>query len=71
MFNEDSKCPTINITKLIFWLGKYCLILIHHTSMERFNINSAFRLCINLNFRKLTLMTGFEVQGHIYMYFNE
>ncbi len=29
-------------------------------------IYSAFRLCINLNFEKLTLKTGFVVQGHIY-----
>ncbi len=28
-------------------------------------IYSAFRLCINLHFYKLNLMTGFEVQGHI------
>ncbi len=28
-------------------------------------IYSAFRLCINLNFNQLTLMTGFVVQGHI------
>ncbi len=28
-------------------------------------IYSAFRLCINLNFEKLTLKTGFVVQGHI------
>ncbi len=31
--------------------------------MER--LYSAFRWCINLNFAKLTLMTGFVVQGHI------
>ncbi len=29
-------------------------------------IYSAFRLSINLNFTKLTLMTGFVVQGHTY-----
>ncbi len=28
-------------------------------------IYSAFRWCINLNSKKLTLMTGFVVQGHI------
>ncbi len=28
-------------------------------------IYSAFRWCRNLNFNKLTLMTGFVVQGHI------
>jgi len=28
-------------------------------------IYSAFRLCINLNFEKLTLKTGFVVHGHI------
>ncbi len=27
-------------------------------------IYSGCRLCINLNFEKLTLMTGFVVQGH-------
>ncbi len=28
-------------------------------------IYSAFILCINLNFKKCTFMTGFVVQGHI------
>ncbi len=28
-------------------------------------IYSDFRWCINFNFRKFTLMTGFVVQGHI------
>ncbi len=32
--------------------------------MERLFI-SAFRWCINLNFKKVTLMTGFVLQGHI------
>ncbi len=32
-------------------------------------IYSAFRWCINLNFDKLTLKTGFVVQGHIYSWF--
>ncbi len=43
--------------------AKYCPIITNHTSMER--LYSAFRWCINLNFAKLTLMTGFVVQGHI------
>ncbi len=29
-------------------------------------IYSAFRWCINLNFKKCTLMAGFVLQGHIY-----
>ncbi len=29
-------------------------------------IYSAFRLCVNLNFEKFTLKTGFVVQGHIW-----
>ncbi len=29
-------------------------------------IYSAFKWCIHLNLKKLTLMTGFVVQGHIY-----
>ncbi len=28
-------------------------------------LSSAFKWCINLNFKKLTLMTGFVVHGHI------
>ncbi len=32
-------------------------------------IYSAFRWCINLNFTKLTLMTGFVVQGHVNMFY--
>ncbi len=29
-------------------------------------IYSAFRWCINLNFTKITFMTGFVLQGHVY-----
>ncbi len=86
-----SKFPTINISKLNYWLViciaknfiwttlkmifsifrffctlrfqifKYCPIITNHTSMESY----LFRWCINLNSTKLTLMTGFVVQGHI------
>ncbi len=88
-----SKFPTVNISKLNFWLviciaknfiwttlkvifsifrffctlrfqiSKYCPIITNHTSMESSFI-SALRWCINLNFKKFTLMTGFVVQGH-------
>ncbi len=80
------KFPTVNISKLNFWLViciaksfiwtnlkvifsifrffctlrfqifKYCPIITNHTSMYKY---------INLSFKKLTLMTGFVVQGHI------
>ncbi len=33
-------------------------------------IYSALRCCININFEKLTLMTGFVVQGYILVIFN-
>ncbi len=48
---------------LRFQIYKYCPIITNHTSMEILFI--AFRCCINLNFEKLTLMTGFVLQGHI------
>ncbi len=45
---------------------KYYPILINNASMAKLMYqSSAFKLCINLNFEKLTLKTGFVVQGHI------
>ncbi len=42
--------------------AKYFPILTSHNEKL---IYSAFRLCINLSFQKLTFMTGFVAQGHI------
>ncbi len=44
-------------------LPKYCPIITNHTSIGKL-IYSAFRGCINLNLEKLTLKTGFVLQGH-------
>ncbi len=90
-----STFPTVNISKLNFWLVicivknliwttlkmifsifrffctlrfqiyKYCPIITNHTSMERLFFGFVFGWCINLNLKKLTLMTGFVLQGHI------
>ncbi len=86
-----SKFPTVNISKLNFWLviciAKnfiwttlkvifsvfrfffiYLCQILSYSNKPYINgklIYSAFRWCINLNFEKLTLMTGFVVQGHI------
>ncbi len=94
------KFPTVNISKLNFWLviciaknfiwttlkaifsifdffapsdsrylnscisAKYCPILTNHTSIESLFIN--FQMRYKSQFKKLTLMTGFVVQGHIF-----
>ncbi len=49
------------------WISQ---ILPYHnkTYINETLIYSAFIWCSNLNFRKLTLMTGFVFQGHIYSY---
>ncbi len=84
--------PTINISKLNFWLviciakvfiwatlkgdflntliyyffycPKYCPILRNHTSMESLFIPLSDYVTISIS-KKLTLMTGFVVLGHI------
>ncbi len=80
--------PTINISKLNFWLviciaknfiwttlkaifsifWLYLNQILSYPNKPYINgkrfIYSAFRWCINLNFKKLTFMTGFVVQGH-------
>jgi len=67
---KDFILTTLKVIFLIFWffctlrfqIIKYCPILTNHNGKL---IYSVFRWCINLNFKKLTLMTGFVVQGHI------
>ncbi len=96
------KCPTVNISKLNFWLviciaknfiwttlkmifsifRFFCslrfqifkqlylsqILSYHNKPYINGNIMySAFRWCINLNFEKLTLMTGFVLQGHNFL----
>ncbi len=86
-----SKFPTVNISKLNFWLViciaknfiwttlkmifsifrffctlrfqifKYCPIITNHTSMERLFIHLS-------DSKKLTLMTGFVLHGHIWSF---
>ncbi len=51
---------------LRFQIYKYCPIITNHTSMESYLFS--FRWCINLNFEKMTLKTGFVLQGHIYIH---
>ncbi len=90
------KFPTVNISKLNFWLliciaknynwtnlkaifsifWVFCTLrfqifnlgqILSYTNKPYINgklIYLAFRWCINLNFEKLTLMTGFVVQSH-------
>ncbi len=84
--NIFCKWPTVNISKLNFWL-LICIAknLIWTTLKAIFSVFRFFLhphipdfLCINLNCEKLTLMTGFVVQGlthtnththtHIYIY---
>ncbi len=73
-----STFPIINISKLNFWLLICIAEILIWTSLKMIFsififfctlyiniIYSAFRWCIHLNFTKLTLMTGFVLQGHI------
>ncbi len=73
-----SKFPIINISKLNFWLLICIAEILIWTSLKMIFsififfctlyiniIYSAFRWCIHLNFIKLTLKTGFVLQGHI------
>ncbi len=46
------------------YLDFYCPILTNHTSLDSFIY--LFRWYLNLNLKKIILMTGFVVQGHIY-----
>ncbi len=94
------KFPTVNISKLNFWLviciaknfiwttlkmifsifRFFCTlrfqiykILSYHNKpyINGKIIYSAFRWCIHFNFQKLTLMTGFVLQGHKYIQWNK
>ncbi len=46
--------------------AEYCPILIN---IHQWKAYSASKCCINLNFKKLTIVTGFVVQGHIWEWF--
>ncbi len=53
--------------------SRFSFLLLSYHSNPYINgklINSASRRCINLNFEKLTVKTGFVVQGHIWTRFS-
>ncbi len=71
-------CLVINIAKNLIWTTLKAILSVFgfflHPQIIYFQIvsrpkliYSSFKLCVNLNFEKLTLKTGFMVQGHIYI----
>ncbi len=59
-------CYTIVIVKYKLSLSLSLSLSLLSSSLSLSLSLIAIRWCININFEKLTLMTGFAVQGHIY-----
>ncbi len=68
------KFPTVNISKRIFvlviciaknFIWSTLKVFFFAPSDSRLSNSCISGKCINLNFEKYTLMTGFVVQGHI------